>query len=102
MWASSGGAEPAESGRRVLGVVGRQAAVIGLMHHQELEPARAVLLVHLDAELAARAALFGFALQLAAQAEGRARAGLADEQDRALRIGDLIDAELAGQARGFL
>ena len=49
------------------------------MHHQELEPARAVLLVDLDTELMARGALARFALQLAAQAEGCTRAGLADK-----------------------
>src|SRR3954471_2789536 len=90
--------EPPE-GRRVFGVVGGQPAVIGLMHHQQLEPARAVLLVDLDAELAAGAAFPELALQLAAQAERRAGAGLADEEDRALGIADLIDAELPRQAR---
>src|SRR6478609_7479691 len=97
--ASSGGAEPTEIGRRILGVVGWKAAVIGLMHHQELQPARAVLLVDLDPELAARTALLELALQLAAQAERRAGAGLADIEDSALRVGDLIDAELPRQAR---
>jgi len=58
------GAEPAEVRRRVLGVVDGQAAVVGLVEHQELEPARAVLLVDLDAELAAVAALLVLALQL--------------------------------------
>src|SRR5689334_23947950 len=96
MMASSGGAEPAQVGRRVLGVVGRQAAVIGLVDHQQLEPAGAVLLVHFDAELAAVSALLGFALQFAAQADRRARAGLADEQQLPLGVGDLVDAELAG------
>src|SRR5580765_2887101 len=99
MATSSEGAEPAEIRRRVLGVVGRQAAVIGLVHHQELEPARAVLLVDLDPELAAGAAFPELALQLGAQAERRARARLADVQDRAAGVGDLVDAELARQAR---
>ena len=72
--------------------------MVGLVHHQQLEPARAVLLVDLDPELAARAALGELALQLAAQAERRARAGLADIEDGALGVGDLIDAELARQA----
>ena len=67
--------------------------MIGLMHHQQLEPARAVLLVDLDAELAAGAAFPELALQLAAQAERRAGARLADEEDRALGIADLIDAD---------
>src|SRR5690349_9148392 len=98
MVASSVRAEPAERRRRVLGVVGWQAAVVGLVHHQKLEPARAVLLVDLDAELMARGALARLALQLAAQAEGGARAGLADIDDRALGVGNLIDAELARQA----
>src|SRR5262245_45921010 len=98
MVASSVRAQPAERRRWILGVVGGQAAVIGLMHHQELEPARAVLLVDLDAELMARGALARFALQFAAQAEGRTRAGLADIDDRAPGVGDLIDAELTGQA----
>jgi len=53
----------------------------------------------LISELAASAALLRFALQLAAQSERRARAGLADEQHLALVIGDLVDAELPGQAR---
>src|SRR5450631_3840304 len=61
-------AQPAQGGRRVLGVVGRQAAVVGFVHHQQLEPARAVLHVHLDAELVTRAAFLELALKLAAQA----------------------------------
>src|ERR1041384_7039754 len=97
MVASSGGAKPAQIGRRVLGVVGWQAAVIGLVDHQELEPAGAVLLVHLDAELRAVPSPGRSAQKLARQAEGRARAGLADEQHLALVVGDLIDPELPGQ-----
>ena len=84
--------------RRVLLVVGRQGAVIGLVHHQQFEPAGAVLLVHLDAELMAGAAFGKLALQFAAQAERRAGAGLADEKHGALGIGHLVDAELARQA----
>src|SRR3954471_18534357 len=90
--------EPPE-GRRVFGVAGWQAAVIGLMHHQQLEPARAVLLVDLDAELAGGAAFPELALQFAAQAERRAGAGLADEEDCAVGVADLIDSELTWQAR---
>src|SRR6185312_10190448 len=66
---------------------------------QELEPARAVLHVHLDAKLAARPTLLGFAQQLTAQAERRPPAGLADIKDGALGVGDLVDAELARQPR---
>src|SRR5262245_16692404 len=38
------------------------------------------------------------ALQLAAQAEGRTGAGLADIDDRTLGVGDLVDAEVTRQA----
>ena len=51
--------------------------MVGLVHHQEFEPARAVLHVHFDAELMAHATLGKLALQFAAHAEGRACAGLA-------------------------
>src|SRR5688572_30613958 len=94
--------EPPQIWRWVLGVVGWQAAMVGLVHHQQFEPARAVLLVDLDPELAAGAALLELALQLAAQAERRAGACLADKKDGALGIANLIDAELARQARRAL
>jgi len=72
--------------------------MVCLVHHQQFEPARAVLHVHFDAELMARAPFGEFALQFAAQTEGRARTGLADEEDGARAIADLVDAELTGQA----
>src|SRR3954470_20018588 len=73
--------------------------MVGLVGHQQLEPARAVLLVDLDPELAACAALPELALQLAAQPERRAGACLADEEDHALGVAHLVDAELARQPR---
>jgi len=48
MIASSVRAQPAVRRRRVLGVVGGQASVVGLVHHEELDPARTILLIDLD------------------------------------------------------
>ena len=53
--------QPAQRGR-IPGVVGGQAAMIGLVHHQQLEPARAILLVHFDTKLMRRPPFGEFAL----------------------------------------
>src|SRR5580658_5293033 len=90
-------AQAPELARRIASL-GRQRAVIGDVQHQELFIAAHVLLVHLVAEAPGGSAKpRPRLLDGAAQAEERAPASIADIEDAALAVSELIDAELARQ-----